>query len=409
MFDRDIWQEIIYSIKNNKLRTFLTGFSVGWGIFILVLLLASVNGMQNGFYLQFNDDATNSIFIRSGNTTKAYGGFEANRKIQYKNDDIEYIKKSFPEDLEYISARYYANTVARYKSETGSYNIQAVQPEYQIIEKTIVTKGRYINENDINSKSKVAVIGRKVKEDLFNTEEAIGEFVEFNGLPFRVIGIFTDDGDDNAERSIYAPLSTFQGIYGNTDNIDNIALTYNPNYSLTKALAFSNRLENLFKRRYKVSPEDQSGVRVWNYAEAFSDISSFTGVLNVIGIAVGLLILIAGIVGIGNIMVFTVKERTKEIGIRKALGAEPGQIIKLVILESVFITAMSGFIGLFFAWVILAIVGPNIQSPAFANPSVDFSVVFTATVILIVAGVFAGLIPAMKAANIKPIVALRDK
>lgn len=409
MFDRDIWQEIIFSIKNNKLRTFLTGFSVGWGIFILVLLLASVNGMQNGFYLQFNDDATNAIFIRTGNTTKAYAGFEVNRRIQLKNDDIEYIQKSFPDAVEYISARYYTNAAARYKSETGSYNVQAVHPDHQMIEKTIVTKGRYINSNDLRSRAKVAVIGRKVKEDLFKDEDALGKFVEFNGLPFRVIGIFTDEGDDNAERGIYAPITTYQGIYGNTDNISNIALTYNPSYDLTKALGFSKRLESIFKRKHKVSPDDQSGIRVWNYAEAFSDISSFTGVLNAIGIVVGLLILIAGIVGIGNIMVFTVKERTKEIGIRKALGAEPSQIIKLVILESVFITAMSGFIGLLFATGILAVIGPNIQSPAFANPSVSFSTVFTATVILIVAGVFAGLIPALKAANIKPIVALRDK
>ncbi|QWX84085.1 ABC transporter permease [Cellulophaga sp. HaHaR_3_176] len=409
MFDRDIWQEIIYSIKNNRLRTFLTGFSVGWGIFILVLLLASVNGMQNGFYLRFNDDATNAIFIRTGNTTKAYAGFEINRRIQLKNDDIEYIQKSFPDAVEYISARYYASANARYKSETGSYGVQAVHPDHQMIEKTIITKGRYINSNDLASKAKVAVIGRKVKQDLFKEEEALGKFVEFNGLPFRVVGIFTDEGDDNAERKIYAPITTYQGIYGNTDNINDIALTYNPNFDLTKALGFSRRLESIFKRRHKVSPDDQSGIRVWNYAEAFSDISSFTGVLNVIGIVVGLLILIAGIVGIGNIMVFTVKERTKEIGIRKALGAEPSQIIKLVILESVFITAMSGFIGLLFATSILAVIGPHIQSPAFANPSVSFSTVFTATVILIVAGVFAGLIPALKAANIKPIVALRDK
>ncbi len=408
MFDRDIWQEIFHSIKNNKLRTFLTGFSVGWGIFILVMLLASVNGMKNGFYSQFDDDATNSIFVRPGTTSKAYAGFEAERRIQFKNDDIRYIEKSFSEDYEHISARLFKQTTARYKSETGSYSIQAVHPDHQVIEKTIVTHGRYINANDLATSSKVAVIGRKVGEDLFKHEDPIGKFVEFNGLPFRVIGVFTDDGDDNAERVIYAPITTYQRIYGNTDHIDQIVLTYNSSYDLTKALAFSTRLENILKRRHKVSPEDQSAIRVWNYAEAFSDISSFTSVLSAIGIVVGILILIAGIVGIGNIMVFIIKERTKEIGIRKALGAEPSQIIKLVLLESVFITALSGFIGLLFATGILALVGPSMQSPAFTNPSVSLSTVVTATIILVVAGVFAGLIPAMKAANIKPIVALRD-
>lgn len=409
MFDRDVWQEIFHSIKNNKLRTFLTGFSVGWGIFILVMLLASVNGMQNGFTGQFNDDATNSIFIRSGSTVKAYGGFEAGRRIRFKNDDIEYIQKSFPDDYVEISGRFYRSISARYKSETGTYTVTAVHPDHQVIEKTIVTKGRYINENDIRAKAKVAVIGRKVAEDLFDKEDPIGQFAEFNGLPFRVIGVFTDEGDDNAERGIYAPITTYQRIYGNTDQVDVITLTYNPDYKLQEAIAFSDRIETLLKRKHRISPEDQAGIRVWNYAEAFDDISNFTSVLSAISIGVGLLILIAGIVGIGNIMVFIIKERTKEIGVRKALGAAPGQIVKLVLFESVFITALSGFIGLLFATAILALVGPNIQSDAFANPSVRMSTVITATIILVVAGVLAGMIPAMKAANVKPIVALRDK
>ena len=409
MFDRDVWQEIFNTIKKNKLRTFLTGFSVGWAIFILVMLLASVNGMQNGFYTQFNDDANNSIFVRSGVTSKAYGGFEADRRIQFKDDDIEYIKASFPKDIEYISGRYRASTTARYKSETGSYSVQAVAPDHQMIEKTLVMSGRYINEADYINKAKVAVIGRKVAEDLFKKEDPIGKFVEFNGLPFRVIGVFTDEGDDNAERVIYAPMTTYQRIYGNTNLINSIALTYNPNYDLTEALEFSDRLEILMKRRHAVHPDDQAAIGVWNYAQAFDDISKFTAVLRFIGIGVGFLILIAGIVGIGNIMVFTIKERTKEIGIRKALGAKPSQIVNLVILEYVFITAISGFVGLLFAWIILAIIGPTIQSPAFTNPNVSLGVVVTATIILIVAGVLAGLLPAMKAAKVKPIVALSDK
>ena len=409
MFDRDIWQEIYHSISNNKLRTFLTGFSVGWGIFILVLLLASVNGMQNGFTMQFSDDATNSIFMRTGTTSMAYGGFEAGRKVQLTNDDVEYIKRSFPNDLEYISPRVYQNITARYKSETGSYNVQAVYPDLQIIEKILISEGRFVNTNDLLNSAKVAVIGRKVAEDLFKTEDPIGEFVEFNGLPFRVIGVFTDDGDDNAERNIYAPTSTFQKMYGQTNHIDQISLTYNPNYDLTKALEFSERLESVFKRKFNVAPQDQAGIRVFNYAEVFEDISKFTGGLDIAVIIVGLLILLSGIVGIGNIMVFIIKERTKEIGVRKALGAEPWSIIKLVLFESVFITALSGFIGLAIATALLAIVGPNIRTDAFADPSVSMSIVVTATIILVVAGVLAGLIPAMKAAKVKPIVALSDK
>jgi len=405
MFDRDIWQEIFNTIKKNKLRTFLTGFSVGWAIFILVMLLASVNGMENGFIGQFNDDATNTIFIRPGTTSEAYAGFEAGRRIQLENEDLEYIRQSFPEDIEYISGRYFTNTTARYKSETGSYPVQGVHPEFQIIEKILINDGRFFNETDFANKAKVAIIGLKVAEDLFDKEDPIGQFAEFNGLPFRIIGIL----DDNAERRIYAPLSTYQRIYGNINDINQIALTYNPTYDLTKALEFSERLEILMKRRQKVSPEDQSGIRVWNYAEAFDDISSFTTVLKAIGIVVAFLILIAGIVGIGNIMVFTIKERTKEFGVRKALGARPRQIINLVLLESTFITALSGFIGLLFAWAILSLIGPTIETPAFSNPSVRSSTVITATIILIIAGVLAGLLPAIKAANVKPIVALSDK
>ncbi|MEM8846423.1 MAG: ABC transporter permease [Bacteroidota bacterium] len=409
MFDRDIWQEIFHTLKNNKLRTFLTGFSVGWAIFILVMLLASVNGMQNGFTNQFNDDATNTIFVRPGTTSKAYAGFEKDRRIQFENDDYEYIKQSFPKDIEQISARYYSNTIARYKSETGSYPLQGVHSDFQVIEKTIITEGRYFNNVDVLNRAKVAIIGRKVQEDLFDKEDAIGKFVEFNGLPYRIIGIFIDEGDDNAERRIYAPITTLQRTYGNTNNISQIALTYNTSYDLTEALEFSQRLEDIMKRRHKISPDDQAGINVWNYAEAFDNISSFSTVLSAISIGVGFLILVAGIVGIGNIMVFTIKERTKEIGIRKALGAMPKQIINLVLLESTFITALSGFIGLIFAWIILSLIGPNIDAPAFSNPSVNLSTVVTATIILIVAGVLAGLIPAIKAANVKPIVALSDK
>lgn len=408
MLDRDIWQEIFHSIQNNKLRTFLTGFSVAWGIFILVLLLASVNGMQNGFNDQFSDDASNSISINSRTTSKAYAGFEAGRRIQFTNDDVNFIKQSFPKDYEYITPIFNRGVSARYERETGNYTVTSINPDHQKIEKIDISSGRYINSYDLNSGAKVAVIGRKVAEDLFKKEDPLGSFIELKGLPFKVIGTFVDDGDDNAERIIYAPLTTYQRIYGNTDNIDRIILTYNPDFTLEEAINFSNKLEILLKRRHRVSPEDQAGIGVFNNAEAFADIGNFTLVLSVMSIIIGLLILIAGIVGIGNIMVFIIKERTKEIGIRKALGAEPSQIIKLVLLESIFITSISGIIGLLFATGLLALVGPLVQAAAFKDPSVNISTVVIATLILVFAGMLAGLIPAIKAANVKPIVALSD-
>lgn len=410
MFDRDIWQEIFHSIKNNKLRTFLTGFSVAWAIFILVMLLGSVNGMKNGFTGQFADDANNSIIIRTGSTSMAYAGFEADRRIQLRNDDVEYISKSFPKDVEYITPIMNRGASTRYKSETGSYTIRAVNPEHLFIDKTKITEGRYLNDNDLYKSAKVAVIGKKIVEDLYGKDSVLGSFLEVNGLPYKVVGVFEEDGrDDNAERTIYAPITTMQRIYGQTDEINQISLTYNPNFDLTEALSFSERLENILKRRHKVAPDDQAAVRVFNYAQFFSDISNFTSGMGMMSIIVGALILLAGVVGIGNIMVFIIKERTKEIGVRKALGAKPWQIIKLVLLESVFTTVLAGFLGMLFASLILAAIGPNINTPAFANPSVSISTVLTATIILVVSGVLAGLIPSIKAANVKPIVALSDK
>lgn len=407
MFDRDLWSEIFHSIKKNKLRTFLTGFSVAWGIFILVLLLASVNGMQNGFLYQFGDDAKNSIFISPSSTTKPYAGFEAGRRIKFTNDDLKYIEGNFPDEVEYITPRVRKGISAKYKKETGTYSVRAVFPDHQKIEKTIIDDGRYINEKDIVKKTKVAVIGKMVKDDLFADKDPIGETFIMNNSTYQIIGVFSDDGNEREERFIYVPSTTMQRLYGNTDEIDQIVLTYNPSFTHTQAINFSNVLEVVLKRRHKVSPEDQGAIYVSNNAEAFSDIANFTTMLSGISIGVGILILIAGIVGIGNILVFIIKERTKEIGIRKALGAKPIQVINLVILESIFITTVSGLGGMLFALFLLKIISPLAEAPAFRNPSVELSTVVTAGVILVLSGVLAGLIPAMKAANVKPIVALR--
>jgi len=406
MFDKDIWQEIFFSIKNNKLRTFLTGFSVGWGIFILVMLLASVNGMKNGFTSQFGNDAANSISMFSRTTTEPYAGFEAGRRIQFKNAEVDYIRGNFKGLYEYISPTVNRGITARYKRETGSYSVTGVNTDFQKIEITDIEKGRQLNESDIKNKSKVMVLGKLVVADLFKDEDPIGKFLEVNGSTFKVIGVFSDDDDDRAERSIYAPYTTMQRIYGNTENINSIRMTYSQSLSLAEALEFSDRLETVFKRRLKISPEDQSAIGVRNNAQGFTDVNEFTGLLSRMSIGVGILILIAGIVGIGNILVFIIKERTKEIGIRKALGARPRQILKLVLLESVFITSISGIIGMLIAMAILGIVGPLINTPAFANPSVDIVTVVTATLVLIISGLVAGWIPARRAALVKPIVAL---
>ena len=408
MFSRDTWKEIFNSIGKNKLRTFLTGFSVAWAIFILVFLLASVNGMQNGFLKQFSDDATNSIFIYPAVTTKPYGGYEAGRRIELDNDDLSFIARNFDGYYEYLSPRIFQGVTARYGPETGSYTMQGIAPDHMYIERTQVDKGRYINEADIINKSKVVVIGRVIVNELFKEVDPLGKQIEINGLIFRIVGVFSDDGNEREENRFYAPYTTLQRLYGNNDNISQIAMTYDPNFTLAQAINFSNNLEEILKRRLIISPEDQGAIYFNNNAEAFSDIATFSNFLKIVAIGVVILILIAGIVAIGNIMVFTVKERTKEIGVRKAMGARPNDIITLILVEAVFITSLSGVSGMAIAMSLLAVIGPLIEAPAFSNPSVDNLTVVICTGILIIAGVVAGLIPSVKAARIKPIEALNS-
>src|SRR5690606_13212593 len=243
MFSRDLWSEIFHSIKSNKLRTFLTGFSVAWGIFILVLLLASVDGMQNGFMKQFGDDATNSIIIYPSTTTKAYGGFEKGRRIQLENEDVDFIKGSFPGYFEYISPSLSKSVDARHLSERGNYQVNAVNPQNKFIEKVTIEKGRYINGNDMINTSKVVVLGKVCAQEVFKDEDRIGKNLVLNGLSYRVVGVFSDDGNERSERNMLAPISTFQRLYSNTTDVDRISLTYNPTFNYAEAINFSDILE----------------------------------------------------------------------------------------------------------------------------------------------------------------------
>lgn len=407
MFDRDLWAEIFHSIKMNKLRTFLTGFSVAWGIFILVLLLASVKGMQNGFTSQFADDASNGIFIYPSVTKIAYEGFEPGRQIKFTNKDIEYIKGNFKDEIEYLTPIYTKQFTAKYKKETGVYSVRSVNADNAKIEKLGLLEGRFLTDNDLNKKLKVVVIGKKVKADLSPNESPVGKTLLLNNSAYTIVGVFSDNDNERDESVINAPITTLQQIFKNTDRVGSVALTYNPKFSLGEAINFSNMLGEVLKRRHNVSPEDQGAIYLNNTAERFSEVSNFTTMLSGVSIGVGILILLAGIVGIGNILVFIIKERTKEIGIRKALGAKPMQVVNLVILESVFITAISGIVGMLFAMGLVNSIGSSIKTEAFKNPSVDMKTIVTALIVLIVSGILAGLIPAIKAASVKPIVALR--
>ncbi|MCK8522426.1 ABC transporter permease [Aquimarina sp. D1M17] len=409
MFDRDRWREIFEAISKNKLRTFLSGFTVALGILIFTILLGMGNGLLNSFLSSFVDDAQNVIFIRSGNTSKAYKGFQENRRIQFKNEDFEFIKTNYLGKVEFATPRIYRNGLAKYDKESGSYSIRAVHPDHQYLEKTIMMKGRYLNEEDINDRTKNIVIGRLVEKDLFKNESALGKILNVDGIAYKVVGVFQDSGGDNEERIIYMSYKTVQLLFGNNDHLDQINISYNIGMGTEQAISFSKQIEKDLKEKFKVAPDDQSAIRVSSFAEDIKETMVILGGIYLVIFIVGIGTLISGIIGIGNIMTFSIKERTKELGIRKALGATPRSIIGMVLQESILITSVAGYLGLVLGILALKLIGNNLEEFFILNPRVDTTVIVIATITLILAGLLAGYIPARRAAKIKPIVALRDE
>ena len=409
MFNRDRWSEIFETIGKNKLRTFLSGFTVSLGIFIFIILFGLGNGLKNTFQEFFLDDASNAIFLYPGKTSKPYKGFKANRRIEFRNDDLRDIKENFSFYLEHLTPRITRNALTRYKNQSNNYSTRGVSPGHQFVEKTILMKGRYINQSDISRKTKVAVIGRMVAKDLFKSEEAIGKYINLGSSAFKVVGIFQDEGGDNEERNIYIPFTTRQLIEKSNDKVDQIILTYRKELGYLGAMGLENGLKKYFKEKKSVSPEDPNGFYIRNIADDLRETQQFAVVLQLIVSFVGLGTLIAGIIGISNIMVFVVKERTKELGIRKALGATPNSVIKMVLQESVFITIISGYLGLIFGVLVLENIGVKLDKYFIKNPFIEISTALIATVVLIIFGAIAGYIPAKRASSIKPIIALRDE
>ena len=409
MFNRDRWTEIFETIGKNKLRTFLSGFTVSLGIFIFIILFGLGNGLKNTFQEFFLDDASNAIFLYPGKTSKPYKGFKANRRIEFRNDDLRDIKENFSFYLEHLTPRITRNALTRYKNQSNNYSTRGVAPGHQFVEKTILMKGRYINQSDISRKTKVAVIGRMVAKDLFKSEEAIGKYINLGSSAFKVVGIFQDEGGDNEERNIYIPFTTRQLIEKSNDKVDQIILTYRKELGYLGAMGLENGLKKYFKEKKSVSPEDPNGFYIRNIADDLRETQQFAVVLQLIVSFVGLGTLIAGIIGISNIMVFVVKERTKELGIRKALGATPNSVIKMVLQESVFITIISGYLGLIFGVLVLENIGVKLDKYFIKNPFIEISTALMATVVLIIFGAIAGYIPAKRASSIKPIIALRDE
>lgn len=413
MFDIDKWQEIFESIKHNKLRTFLTGFSIAWGIFMLIILLGTGQGLENGVIHEFKDDAINSMKIFGRRTSVPYNGFNKDRRVNLTNTDFDLTKELNPEDVKDITVRYFVgrdvrNMYVRYKNKTGSFDIRCTHPDHQIMEETTIVEGRFLNEIDMARKRKVIVIGKPVKELLFEKEPAIGKFVEINGVMFKVVGIFTDEGRVWENNKVYIPVYTAQEIFGDGVKVHEVLFTTDLKLKESQDLA-----KNIYKQyaiRHTFNPNDDKAIRIDNRIEDFQDIIQlFLGIRIFIWI-IGLGTLIAGIVGVSNIMYIVVKERTKEIGIRKAIGAKPNSIILMILLESLFITCVAGYFGMSFGIFIVEMVSKNIPSSGFfRQPGVDMRVAIAATVVLVIAGLTAGFFPARKAAKIKPVIALRDE
>lgn len=417
MFDRDSWQEILSSIKKNKLRTALTAFGVFWGIFMLVIMLGSGNGLRNGVVGGFDGFATNSFFVWAQKTNKPYKGFQPGRRFNYNNEDTEAIKQNVPE-AEYVCAR---NQLGGYRGgnnvtrgvKTGQFSVYGDFPEFNKIQPMKNLNGRFINNTDIEQKRKIAIIGDRVQEILFEkNEDPIGKYIRINGVYFQVVGTFKSrsSGGQGGEESqtVFVPFTTFQTAF----NFGNLVGWYSitSKEGIPVELVESKVIE-LLKQRHNIAPDDELAIGHWNMGKEFSKINGlFTGIDILVWI-VGIGTLIAGVIGVSNIMLIVVKERTKEIGVKRALGATPVLIVGQIILESVFLTSFAGYFGLLAGVGLLELInsamGANPDGGMFKNPQVDFGIAITALTVLIICGALAGLIPASKAIQVKPIEALR--
>ena len=421
MFNKDNWDEILQALTANVFRTILTAFGVFWGIFILVILLAAGKGLENGVKKGFDGIATNTMFMWSQTTSKAYKGLPKTRRYDFRNSDVMALKQAFP-DLLYVSPRNQlgdfngTNNVVR-GTKTSSFTVYGDYPELIKQQPMDIIKGRFINQQDITERRKIAVIGKGVISELYGKEEeAIGTYVKINGINFMVIGVYhSKQQGGNAEqeqKNIFIPFTTFQQSFNYGDKVGWMALTAKDETSIT---SLKPKILELIKSLHSVNPEDDRAVGNFDLYEQFNKVQSLFDILKIIAYFVGTLVLISGVIGISNIMLIVVKERTKEIGIRRALGATPAAIRGQILSESIFLTIISGMLGIAVATGIIAVLNmaldsmPPDSNTMFANPSVDLRVVFVALLILVGSGLLAGFIPAQTAINVKPVDALRTE
>lgn len=419
IFKADTWQEIYYSLKNNKLRTFLTMIGVGWGMFLFVALLGAAKGMENGFDKLFSGFATNSIFMWAQNTTIPYKGFPKGRATEIRLSDIDMLKAKIPQ-IDYISPQ---NSRGNFGSppeemsrqgKTASYTLTGDYPIGNKISEKKLIYGRYINDADVAGNKNVAVIGEGVYKNFFDAkknENPIGKSFNIKGIFFNVIGVFKvrgNGGMDN-DRSVFIPLSTFTKMYNDGDKVGFFAIVSKPDADLK---VVEEDVKSVMKEKYNVSPDDTNAFGSFNLGKEFKKLTGFLTGMQLLTIIVGTLTILAGVIAISNILLITVKERTKEIGIRRALGAKPSEVRNQILLESVVITLTSGILGFIFGIFLLMIADiftKNQDTFPFYNPTVDYTQVFGAMAIMVILGLVIGMIPAQRAVKIRPIEALRSE
>ena len=408
MFDVDKWQEIFGTIRKNKLRTILTAFSVAWGIFILIVLLAAGQGLKNGAQSQFGNDAANSLWIDGGLTSIAYAGYKPGRQIQLKNEDFYYVKNGIP-GIDNTSAvfRGWQSVVLSYKKEHAAFLVRPCAPDHNKLERAKIISGRFINEIDFNEFRKVCVIGIPVRDALFKEEDPLNKFIDAAGTKYKVVGVFNDPGRGDNDR-IYVPLLSFQRINNGKDHVHTIWASTGT-VSIARSEQMAKELRNHLAKKYHFDPKDMNALGIYNNNVEYKRVMGMLDGIKLFVFIIGILTLVAGVVGVSNIMMIIVKERNKEIGVRKALGATPFSIVSLVIQESVFITFVAGYIGLMAGIGLVELIKTlKLEGDFFKDPDVDLGIAISAVVLIIIAGALAGLFPALKAARVEPIHALRE-
>jgi len=415
MFSIDRWQEVLSTLARAKLRSALTVFAVAWGIFMLVFLLGMGRGLRQGAETRFADDAANSVFLFGGQTSQPYQGMPIGRRVQLTNTDYEHVRR-LP-GIEHITGRYFPGSgrpfsgerPARVGAKTQNFDVRAVHPDHLYLEKTLIRAGRFVNAADIAERRKVCVVGIPVAQFFWGGTDVIGKTILIGGVAFDVVGVFDDSGGDDGEtRMIYVPLTTAQLAWNGADRLNAILITVgDKSVAETKALIAD--IKRTFAERIRFNPDDPQAVRVRNNLEQYESFQKIFWIIELFITFMGGCTLFAGVIGVANIMLITVKERTKEIGIRKALGARPASIVGAILQESIFLTAAAGYLGLVLGVAALQAIAKLVPAnDFFANPQIDLRVAIYANVVLIVAGALAGFFPAYSAARISPVEAMRD-